>query len=178
MKKGGKKNDNRRMDHIDHLRDADGDLFYKQKGVIPLFYLEYDAAKIKYREMLMQYEEILSEKAELFAKTQPQSVQYDKDRVSGGEAVNKFDEYIVKKDRKKIDERLAEIRSLLEDRERLLRLKEKELRLSSDIRDKVYLMRHVDNMRIYKIANITHYSEAQIYRILHDIRETVKHDRK
>lgn len=143
-----------------------------------MLYLEYEFYRLKYVETQQKFDELLSEKETLFARTQPKAVNYDGDHVSGGNATNKFEEYIEAKDRKRIDERLAEIKSILEDRERLLRLKEKELRASEDIRDKVFYMRYIDRMRIYKIANICHYSEMQIYRILHIINDSLKHDRK
>lgn len=143
-----------------------------------MLYLQYEDFKNKYHDTQKAYDEILTEKEELFTKTQPQAVQYDRDRVSGGTASNKFEEYVIAKDKKRIDERITEVKEILEERERLLRQKEKELRKSANIFDKVYYMRNIDRMRIYKIANACHYSEAQIYRILHVISESLKHDRK
>lgn len=143
-----------------------------------MVYLQYAAYKLKYEETQRLYDEILSEKQELFQRTQPGAVNYDMERVSGGTVSNKYDEYISQKDKKRIDERLNEIRSILDERSLLLRQKEKELRESADVRDKVYYMRILDHVRIYKIANANHYSEAQIYRILHDIMISLKHDRK
>ena len=57
----------------------------------------------------------------------------------------------------------------MKDWEILLRLKEKELRSSPVISDKVYLYRYVDGYRIGKIACLINYSKSQVYRILKQI---------
>ena len=140
-----------------------------------MVYLQYIEYRAKYAETQKRYDEILCEKEELFQRTQPQAVQFDRERVGGGTASNKFEAYVIAKDEKRIDERLAEVKSLMDDRERLLKLKERELRASGDVRDKVYYMRYLDHVKIWRIAQIVNYSEPQIYRILRQIR---KHDRK
>lgn len=143
-----------------------------------MLYLQYEDYKNKYHDIQQAYDDILCEKEELFARTQPQSVNFERERISGGTATNKFEDYVIAKDKKLIDERLTAIKSILDDRERLLTQKEKELRQSANLFDKVYYMRFLDRMRIYKIANACHYSEAQIYRVLHEINESLKRDRK
>lgn len=141
-------------------------------------YLQYEVYKRKYYEAQTRYDEILNEKMILFERTQPGGVSYEKERVNGGEQSNKFDSYLIAKEQKQIDERLNEAKTILDDRERLLRQKEKELRDSKVITDKVYVLRYIERQRIYKIANVCHYSEAQIYRILRDISDSLNHDRK
>ena len=76
--------------------------------------------------------------------------------------------------------RLKDARSLVKDREELLDKWTKKLRDSSDIHDRVFVMRMLDGIRVYKIAAACSYSEAQIYRILGDIKKSldaVKDDR-
>lgn len=90
--------------------------------------------------------------------------------VDGGTPKNTFEVYLIKKEEQQIDEKLAEIKSILEDREQLLKLKEQELRASNDIKDKIYKYRKLDKMRAYKIARLVGYSERQIYRILEDMK--------
>ncbi len=137
-------------------------------------YIDYETYKCKYLEIQVQYNEILTEKENLFTKTQPNAIRYDKVQVQGGTYGNGFDEYLIAKEKEQIDERLAEARQLLEDRERLLKLKEKELRASKDKLDLVYCMRFVDNKRPYAIARALNYSESQIYRILDKIQKEIK----
>ena len=139
-----------------------------------MVYLEYEAFKVKYLQTLERYNEILSEKEELFNRTQPKSVRYDKERVAGGDPSNAFDEYLIKKEEKRIDDRLMEVKSLVDDRKQLLNVKEQELRVSKDTYDKVYRMRFLDRLKVRTIASMLRYSEAQIYRMLHTISETLK----
>lgn len=81
-----------------------------------------------------------------------------------------------KRDTGQYDERLKEARSLIEDRETLLELRTRELRNSGDIHDRVFCLRFLDKVRVYKIAAACHYSEAQIYRIIGEINRFLAKD--
>lgn len=139
-----------------------------------MIYLDYEQFKDRYLETQKKYDEILAEKEELFAMTQPKAIRFDKERVSGGDPVNSFEQYVIRKEKQRIDERLLEAKSLLDDRERLLKLKEKQLRESKDISDKVYLLRFIEHKRVYLVAKMVNYSEPQVYRILDGIRKRIK----
>lgn len=143
-----------------------------------MIYEEYHEFKIKYYQAQKKYDEILSEKERLFIKTQPKSINLDKERVSGGMAGNSFDEYLIAKEEKRIDEILEETKLILKDRKHLIELKEEELRSSNNIQDKIYTYRYIDKMKIHKITRLVDYSEAQIYRILRTIKNNLKDDRK
>lgn len=139
-----------------------------------MLYLEYAHFKEKYLETQQKYNEILSEKELLFSRTQLQAVQFDKEKVSGGKQTNAFELYLLEKERTRIDERLAEVKSILDDREKLLSLKLQELRQSNVIEDKIYRMRYIDKIRVYKIAKLVNYSDRQVVRILSKINESLK----
>ena len=143
-----------------------------------MLYLDYEAFRLKYLDTQRKYNEILSEKEELFTRTQPRSIRYDKERVMGGGGSNSFDNYLIAKDEKRIDERLAEVKSLLDDRRTLLDLKAKELRASKDRIDRVFVRRYLDHMKVHRIAAQMGYSESQIYRFLNIIAESLKHAKK
>lgn len=137
-------------------------------------YIDYEIYKCKYLEIQAKYNEILTEKENLFTKTQPNAIRYDKLQIKGGKLRgNGFDEYLIAKEKEHIDERLSEARQLLEDRERLLKLKEKELRASKDKLDLIYVMRFLELKRPYTIARSLNYSESQIYRILDKIQKEI-----
>lgn len=143
-------------------------------------YQEYEVFKLRLSETQMRYNKILSEKENLFARTQPQGINFG-DRVSGGEYVNAFDRYLIDKEKSKIDERLAEVKSILDDRKELMSLKEEEIRSSKDPECKIYCLRYIDRVRVYKIPKMVSYSEAQVYRFLNIIKKSideVKNDRK
>ena len=57
----------------------------------------------------------------------------------------------------------------MEDREHLLKIKLEELRASNNVEDKIYLLRFIDRVRVFRIAKMIGYSESQVYRILEKI---------
>lgn len=95
-----------------------------------MLYNEYEQLRIKYYEAQNKCDEILSEKEALFQLTQPKAITLDKEKVSGGGGNNIFDTYLIKKEEKKIDQRLEEANNILKNRKQLLEIKEQELRKS------------------------------------------------
>lgn len=138
-----------------------------------MIYHEYADLRKKYIDTQRKYEEILTEKENLFARTLPSAIKYDKDKVQSSSYKNTYDEYLIKKEEKRIDERLEEARLILECRRELLEAKKEELQQSSKIEDTLYLMRYVENEKIRDIADKIGYSESQIHRILKKIRKSV-----
>ena len=67
--------------------------------------------------------------------------------------------------------------SILEDRERLLKLKEIELRKSKDWHDKVYVYKYIDNLSVNEIKYKMHYCRSNIYEILKKIRKNIGLDK-
>ena len=138
-----------------------------------MLYKEYWEYKTKYYDAQKKYDEVLSEKERLFARTQPKATQYDKEVVTGGSPSNTFDEYVIAKEKKQIDERLAEAKSILDDRERLLKLKEEELRHSKDWHDIIYVYYYIEKLSIRKIEKRIPFSKSDIYRKLETIKENL-----
>lgn len=134
-----------------------------------MVFLEYEFYKSQYLASQRVLNSILIEQEELFTKTQPDAIRYDKDRVQTSPSNNQFDNYLVQKEKLKIDERLAEAKSIIEDRERLMKMKELELRQSMDIKDTIYLYKFVEGLNVRKIANKLNYSASQVYRIIEKI---------
>ena len=139
-----------------------------------MLYLDYEWLKAKYLEAQKQYDDILSEKEALFAKTQPKAIQYDKEAVKGGKKGNAFESYMIKKEEKKIDERLSECKELFFARAELLQMKEKELRASKQLYDRIYCMRILDRYSAEKIAAKTNYSNMHIYRKIEQIQKMLQ----
>ena len=138
-----------------------------------MLYVEFHEYRNKFHNAQKDFDSILSEKEMLFAKTQPKATTYDKEIVSGGLITNAFDNYVIEKEKKNIDKRLGEARSILEDRARLLDIKERELRQSKDWYDKVYVYRFIENMPVDKIKNIMPYCRANIYNLINKILENI-----
>ena len=139
-----------------------------------MIYIEYNEYRKKYHEAQRNYNDILSEKESLFGITQPKGISYDEEAVSSGtQPVNTFDRYLVLKEKKRLDERLEETRSILEDRESLLNMKHEELMQSSEIEDKIYRMRFLAGMKPKHIATKLGYSEVHIYRYIRGIKDNL-----
>ena len=141
-----------------------------------MLYLEYERLKSKYKNSQIVYDSILTEKEELFQRTQPQGINTKKEKVSSCPQGTNFDQYLIEKERKGIDERLIEAKENFEERLILLVRKETELRASKRVDDMIYTLRHLDRLKIRKIAKMTNYSESHIKRRLKVIRQKIKDD--
>ena len=139
-----------------------------------MLYVEYDEIREKYAAAQRAYNDLIDEKAVLFQRTQPGAIEYDKEHVSGGTVLNPFDEYVVIKDRLRLDERIAEMKSILEDRKTIKDMKESELRSSKDWHDRIYAYWYLDKMSLTKIERFVPYSRVQIWRILKIIRNNLE----
>jgi len=138
-----------------------------------LLFEEYEIYKNKHYEVQRKYNEILTEKEDLFSKTQPKATRITGEKTTGGKRVNAFDEYLIQKEKKNIDQRLKEVKSILDDREKLVKLKEQELRLSNNPYDKIYRCRYIDRLTIEKTARISSYSRASVFNILKKIKKRI-----
>ena len=136
-------------------------------------YHEHNAAKKAYEDAKSVYKGIMDEKAELFARTQPSSVKASEKVAGGGAKRTPFDDYLVAVERAEIDRRIGEAKNIMLERRALLQTLEADLRASKIREDKVYLLRYVECWKVQRIARYMHYSEAQIYRILAFVLESL-----
>lgn len=141
-----------------------------------MLYIEYERLKKQYYETQKHFQKVLDKKEMLFQRTQPHSVAYDHDRVSGGAFRNSFDSYIIEMD--KIREELDTAESILYQRLQLIKAKEAELRLSKNVEDIIYCLRFLERLKISEIAIKTCYSESSIHRFVRIIKDNIKDDRK
>lgn len=138
-----------------------------------MVYVQYERIKIRYLISQNNYEELIKDKEDLFATTQPKTQKYDQDRVSGGQSDNVFDRYLSRKQEIFLEERLEEARTIVEDRRRLLEMKREELECSEDAADRVYYLRFIKRAKTKEISDQIGYSIAQTNRILKDIRSAM-----
>lgn len=143
-----------------------------------MIYLEYEMYKIKYIESQEQFSMVLTEKERLLTKTMPSAIRYDKDKVQSSPTGNILEDYVVALEDEHIDEKLNQLRQILNDRKLLLEIKERELRQSQDMPDKVYVHRYIDGHGINRISRDLSYSKSQIYRILGQIEKRCDKMRK
>lgn len=141
-------------------------------------YLEYESYKTKLHKAQKNYDKILCRKEELFRMTQPSPPNMEGERVTGGEAGNSFDTYLILKEKEKIDERLEEAKSILDGRKLLLETKREELKTSNNPYDKVYYYRFIEKWKVKQISKKMAYSEPQVYRMQKSIRERINEQRR
>lgn len=138
-----------------------------------MLYIEYENYKNKLHKAQQDLDDIINEKEELFAKTQPQSTDFDKEPTKGGVPSDKFYEYVKEKQDKRIEERLAEAKSILNDRKELLLSKEEELRRSKNEYDIIYKYYFIEYLSIRQIERRIPSSKSEIDRKLQKIKENI-----
>ena len=129
-----------------------------------MIYTEYELCKFKYMELQKKFDAVLTEKERLFTKTQPNAITYDKDHVQMSHDGNVLEDYVIALETGEIDKKIDNLRGLLDDRGKLLRLKEEELRKSQIREDKIYVMRFLEGMNIGEIAKNLNFSRQEIHR--------------
>lgn len=139
-----------------------------------MVYITYEEYKAKYLDAQNDFDEILREKEELFSKTQPSSTDFSKEMVSKSIIPSDpFAIYAHKMQENKVDERLDAARSILDDRRRLLKLKEEELRQSKDWLDVIYTYYYIEKLSIRKIERRIPFSKSEIGRKLQIINKNI-----
>lgn len=129
-----------------------------------MIYQDYELCKSKYKEIQKRFDAVLTEKERLFVKTQPKAITYDKDHVQMSHDGNVLEDYVIALETGEIDKKIDNLRGLLDDRGKLLRLKEEELRKSQIREDKIYVMRFLEGMNIGEIAKNLNFSRQEIHR--------------
>jgi DNA-directed RNA polymerase specialized sigma subunit len=138
-----------------------------------MLFVEYERCKDIYIELQAKYEAVMLEKERLFTRVMPNAINYDKEDIQTSISSNMLDEYILALERNKVDERLESIKSMLDDRQRLLSMKEQALRKSPDKYDRLYVFRYLDGMGVKQITRRMYLSKTQVYRLLDDIRRKI-----
>ena len=131
-----------------------------------MIYLEFEKYRDKFLSVQQIFNNVLIEQEQLFTRTQPNAIRYDKEKVSGGDGGNMLENYVISLEDRQIHEKLSMLRQLLDDREKLLRQKESELRQSTNKYDKIYVLKYLDGYSISRVADKLNYSKSQIYRML------------
>lgn len=137
-------------------------------------YIKHYKMLMKYQLAEVLYDNILTEQEELFQRTQPKAIDYDKERVAGGQPSNAYDEYIIAKEKKRLDERLKTAKKLLDQRRYLLDMAENDLLNSKDWYDIIYRLYYIRKLSVKQIERQLPYSRRQIYRIIDEIKQNFK----
>lgn len=141
-----------------------------------MVFLEYEREKRKFEKAQEWFDDALNEQERLITKTMPSAIRYNKPNVQSSQEGNVLDDYLIAMEEKKIKRKIAHRRQLLEDRERLLIIKEKELRKSHDKMDVIYVFWKIDGQSPEAISEALHYSKSQVYRVIGGIKSAIRKD--
>ena len=136
-------------------------------------FIEHYRLNEEYKEAKKEFEKALAKKSQLLYSVVPKSANFENELVKGSSS-NKFLNYTIKME--EIDKEINVRRNLRDVLEYRLKLKEIELNNSSNILDKVYLLKYVKNMKVRYIAIKTNYSKRRIYDFINDIRKMIKEE--
>lgn len=139
-----------------------------------MLYLDYEILKSKYEKAQTLLDELLDEREVIFLKTQPQGLKTDSEKVTSSGSQDKFDIYLIEKEKRRIDQRIKEARKLVTARAMQMEMKEEELEKSMDVYDRVYVLSKLKCRRIKQISKEVGYSERQVLRIIKNINQRVK----
>ena len=142
-----------------------------------MLYPEYEDFRIEYLETQRFYQRLLNEKERLWMMTQPKASRIGGDKISGSSPMNEMDEYLIAMEAKRIEERVAEYKEILDAKTELLKQKRQDLLDSTAIEDRIYCLRYFDRLKISAIARKVHFSDSSVYRILMKIRNNLKVER-
>lgn len=132
-----------------------------------MIYEEYEAIWSKIRSIEKKLFKLIDKRSKLFDKTQPKTTQYDKELVDGKKQTNIQEQYVIEEEY--LNERIMQLNITLDDLYQVLKRKRDELRQSKNIYDRIYYYFRIERISVYKIANLTSYSQSQIYRKLEKI---------
>ena len=136
-------------------------------------FVEHYRLNEEYKEAKKEFEKALAKKSQLLYSVVPKSANFENELVKGSSS-NKFLNYTIKME--EIDKEINVRRNLRDVLEYRLKLKEIELNNSSNILDKIYLLKYVKNMKVRYIAIKTNYSKRRIYDFINDIRKMIKEE--
>jgi hypothetical protein len=135
-----------------------------------VIYNEYENIWSKIRKIEKKLSDTINKRDELFLYTQPKSSKFDKEKVDGKNPTNMMEQYVIQKEY--LNERINQYNQALDDWYQVLRRKREELKLSKNIYDRIYYLRFIERLSVYKISVLVDYSKEQTYRYLKKIKMT------
>jgi Trm5-related predicted tRNA methylase len=141
-----------------------------------MIYEEYESIWNTIRKKEKELFELINKRDELFLTTQPRSNKFDKEKVDSKTTRNMMEEYVIQKEY--LNERIMQLNITLDDIYQVLKRKRDELRQSKNVYDRIYYYFCIERLTIYKISNLTNYSQSQVYRKLEKMGVKVKDAKK
>lgn len=141
-----------------------------------MIYEEYESIWNTIRKKEKELFDLINKRDELFLYTQPKSSKFDKEKVDSKTTQNIMEAYVIQKEY--LNERIMQLNIALDDIYQVLKRKRDELRQSKNVYDRIYYYFCIERLTIYKISNLTNYSQSQVYRKLKKMGVKVKDAKK
>lgn len=137
-----------------------------------MIYTEYEKMWVVIRKQEKELFELINKRDELFTKTQPKATTLDKEIVDGNNPSNMMDNYVIQEEYYTM--RIEQLQQSLDDRYQALKRKREELKLSKNICDRIYYLKNIEKLNVFKISILVNYSKEQVYRYLRKMNKNNK----
>lgn len=137
-----------------------------------MIYEEYEAIRKRIHEKEEKLFKLLDKRDKIFSMTQPKSSKFDKELVDGKKPINTIEEYIIQDEQQQLSIQITQLNMLLDDWYQALKRKRDELKQSKNIYDRIYYLKYIERLNVYKISFLIGYSKEQTYRYLKKINMT------
>ena len=136
-----------------------------------MIYIDYEKMWAVIRKQECELIELINERDELFNMTQPKGTTFDKELVDSSHHGNTLETYAIKEEY--LTNKIHQLDQSITDRYQLLNRKRKELEISKNIYDRIYYLKFIEKLSIYKIANLVGYERTSIWRHLKKIEKNI-----
>lgn len=140
-----------------------------------MIYEEYEAILNRIHKKEKELIDQINKREDLFSMTQPKSSKFDKEIVDGKNPTNSMEQYVIQKEY--LNEKINQLNQTLDDWYQILRRKRDELKLSKNIYDRIYYLRIIERLSVYKTSVMVGYSKEQTYRYLRKMKK-IENDTK
>ncbi len=134
-----------------------------------MIYEEYEAILNRIHKKEKELIEQINKRESLFSMTQPKSSKFDKEIVDGKNPINSMEQYVIQKEY--LNEKINQLNQTLDDWYQILRRKRDELKLSKNIYDRIYYLRFIEKLSVYKTSVLVGYRKEQTYRYLRKMKK-------
>lgn len=134
-----------------------------------MIYEEYEAILNKIHKKEKELLDTIKKRENLFSMTQPKSSKFDKEIVDGKNTINSMEQYVIQKEY--FNEKINQLNQTLDDWYQILRRKREELKLSKNLYDRIYYLKYIERLSVFRISMIIGYSKEQTYRYLRKIKK-------
>lgn len=137
-----------------------------------MIYTEYEKMWVVIRKQEKELFELINKRDELFTKTQPKATTLDKEIVDGNNPSNMMESYVIQEEYYTM--RIEQLQQSLDDRYQALKRKREELKLSKNICDRIYYLKNIEKLNVFKVSVLVNYSKEQVYRYLRKMNKNIK----